>query len=198
MAVVNLIPIWYRIFTESTADNYRLFCNIMNKLHVNQIKQMEQLTELCERHSWDGKISFASLMTDFPVNWTAGAFVLFIDNNPSFGALNLVEDKAQLSINSSNRPCDTSIICLANYISNHNARAHQAFISEKKISLYLFFKGYNCVKHYNCMTRTINIFIHIIKTRGGGLKSQIFTWVRLESQIWGLETCLIDINKWLD
>lgn len=78
--------------------------------------------------------------TDFPVKWAAGAFVLFIDSNPSFAALNLTEDRAQLSINSSNRPSDTSIMCLAlarcvffplsfkriqmsNYIWNHNAGA---------------------------------------------------------------------------
>lgn len=51
--------------------------------------------------------------TDFPVKWAAGAFVLFIDSNPSFAALNLAEDGAQLSINSSNRPSDTSIMRLA-------------------------------------------------------------------------------------
>lgn len=116
---------------------------------MNQIKQMEHMTELCERRSWDGTISFATLMTDFPVKWTAGAFVLFIDSNPSFAALNLAEDRAQLSINSSNKPSDTSIICLAlahcvlfflsktqtaNYVSNHNGEAHYAFISGKKRS----------------------------------------------------------------
>lgn len=80
---------------------------------MNQIKQMEHMTELCEQRSWDGTISFATLMTDFPVKWTPGAFVLFIDSNPSFAALNLAEDRAQLSINSSNKPSDTSIMCLA-------------------------------------------------------------------------------------
>lgn len=80
---------------------------------MNQIKQMEHMTELCERLSWDGTISFATLKTDFPVKWAAGAFVLFIDSNPSFAALNLAEDRAQLSINSSNKPSDTSIMCLA-------------------------------------------------------------------------------------
>lgn len=71
------------------------------------------MTELCEPSSWDGTISFATLMTDFPVKWTPGAFVLFIDSNPSFAALNLTEERAQLSINSSNKPSDTSIMCLA-------------------------------------------------------------------------------------
>lgn len=56
---------------------------------------------------------FATLMTDFPVKWAAGAFMLFSDSNPSFAALNLVEDRAQLSINSSNKPSDTSIMRLA-------------------------------------------------------------------------------------
>lgn len=78
---------------------------------MNQIKQMEHMTELCEQRSSDRTISFATLMTDFPVKWTASAFVLFIDSNPSFTALNLAEDRAQLSINSSNKPSDTSIMC---------------------------------------------------------------------------------------
>lgn len=69
------------------------------------------MTELCEQRSqgWNNFLS-NSEKTDFPVKRAAGAFVLFIDSNPSFVALNLAEDTAQLSINSSNRPCDTSII----------------------------------------------------------------------------------------
>lgn len=72
------------------------------------------MTELCEQRSqgWNNFLS-NSEKTDFPVKRAAGAFVLFIDSNPSFVALNLAEDTAQLSINSSNRPCDTSIICSA-------------------------------------------------------------------------------------
>lgn len=69
------------------------------------------MTELCEQRSSDRTISFATLMTDFPVKWMASAFVPFIDSNPSFTALNLAEDRAQLSINSSNKPSDTSIMC---------------------------------------------------------------------------------------
>lgn len=114
---------------------------------------MERMTELCEQRSqgWNNFLS-NSEKTDFPVKRAAGAFVLFIDSNPSFVALNLAEDTAQLSINSSNRPCDTSIICSApahfgifsphlplsktfNYISKHNVghilhlqrRLHQIF-----------------------------------------------------------------------
>lgn len=78
---------------------------------MTQIKQMEHMTELCEQRSSDWTISFATLMTDFPVKWRTSAFVLFIDSNPSFTALNLAEDRAQLSINSSNKPSDTSIMC---------------------------------------------------------------------------------------
>lgn len=77
---------------------------------MNQIKQMEHMTELCEQRSWDRTISCATSKSDFPVKWAAGAFVLFTDSNPSFAALNLAEDRAQLSINSSNKPSDTSII----------------------------------------------------------------------------------------
>lgn len=88
---------------------------------MNQIKQIEHMTEFFEPRSWDGTISFATLMTDFPVKWTAGAFVLFIDSKPSFAALNLAKDVAQLSINSSNKPCDTSIMSLAlvHYFPSH-------------------------------------------------------------------------------
>lgn len=76
---------WIKLSKWSTWQNY-----------VNGVLEMEQFP-------------FESLMTDFPVKWTAGAFVLFIDSNPSFAALNLAEDRAQLSINSSNKPSDTSI-----------------------------------------------------------------------------------------
>lgn len=83
----------------------------MNYLHANQIKQMEHMTELCDRRSQDGAISLQLWKLDFPLKWAAGAFVLFIDSNPSFAALNLAENRAQLSINSSNRASDTSIMC---------------------------------------------------------------------------------------
>lgn len=71
------------------------------------------MTELCEQRSSDGTISFAALMSDFPVKWVAGALVPFSDSNLSFAALNLAEDRAQLSINSSDRPSDTSIMHFA-------------------------------------------------------------------------------------
>lgn len=80
---------WIKLSKWSTWQNY-----------VDGVLEMEQFP-------------FATPMTDFPVKWTAGAFVLFIDSNPSFAALNLAEDRAQLSINSSNEPSDTSIMCLA-------------------------------------------------------------------------------------
>lgn len=107
------LPIWHRMFSERTTENCRLLCIIMNYLLGNQIKQMERMIELCECQSWDRTISFATLMIDFPVKWASGAFVLFIDSNPSFAALNLTENRARLSINVSKKPSDTSIMFMS-------------------------------------------------------------------------------------
>lgn len=51
-----------------------------------------------------------------------------------FAAFNPVEDGAQLSINSSNKPSDTSIMCsaVANCVPKHNAATRCAFISGTK------------------------------------------------------------------
>ena len=101
---------WIKLSKWSTWQNY-----------VHGALEMEQF-------------SFATPRADFPVKWAAGAFVLFADSNPSFAAFNLVEDGAQLSINSSNKPSDTSIMCSAvgNCVSKHNAVTHCAFISGTK------------------------------------------------------------------
>ncbi len=75
--------------------------------------KLEHMAEKCEQHLWDGTISFATLSTHFPVKWAAGAFVLFIDGNLSFAALNLATDRAQFQLTCQTNPSDTSFMCLS-------------------------------------------------------------------------------------
>lgn len=76
---------------------------------MNQIKQMEHMTEALGRRPPLTNTAAVEKADSFPVKCAAGAFVPFTGANPSFAALNRPADGARLSINSSNRSSDTSI-----------------------------------------------------------------------------------------
>lgn len=78
--------------------------------------------KLSKWSTWQNYVNVVLEMEQFPLQlwWLIFQlserlvrFVLFTDSNQSFTALNLAEDRAQLSINSSNKPSDIMRLALA-------------------------------------------------------------------------------------